>query len=550
MNIISNHKSFTVFLITFLLVALSIVVPVYATLESSSNKTRILLTKNQICSILHQKLCLHDRNEYSLEKIHSYFVEKQTTPLFYIAQLKPTGFIIITSDLSLPPILSYSFTSNVDTHSKEYSMFTNFIKTDILSRLQKLQSFGPADNYIDEWQLLLNNKNIEPSLSFEQWPPAGYSTTEGWIETRWHQKSPFNNLCPIDLSSGHRSLAGCPAVAMGQILNYHQTLNDVSFNDTDDYIHNYGQYFQIDDEHETYGFPSFSELNNYLNTVQIHFTQNADLTDTDKAALIFACGTAAKQVYTPQVSGTFGVSQAFEAYQKFNCEESVLLTSEDEDIYNRIIQNIKTGLPVHFAIVDETITTGHNLIIDGYNTNDYYHLNFGWDGAYDGWYDIPDELPYELNYIEGVIVDILPPTGAANLEASGSIQLSDVTPGTIVTDMFAIKNTGDNDSELAWEIESHPDWGIWEFSQIQGNGLTPEEKEEFIKVNVTIPSQKAKTFTGGIKVINKDDPTDFTVIPISITTLITKQGSMLSFLLNYMQGRHPLLFEIINKIIF
>jgi len=47
------------------------------------------------------------------------------------------------------------------------------------------------------------------------------------------------------------------------------------------------------------------------------------------------------------------------------------------------------------------------LVIDGYNTDEFYHLNFGWGGTYNGWYQFPlSGMPYGMNVIEGVILDI------------------------------------------------------------------------------------------------------------------------------------------------
>lgn len=64
-------------------------------------------------------------------------------------------------------------------------------------------------------------------------------------------------------------------------------------------------------------------------------------------------------------------------------------------------------MPAHLAIVDETWSTGHNVVVDGNNTDDYYHLNFGWGGSYNGWYLLPEEIPYNLTVVEGVVVDIM-----------------------------------------------------------------------------------------------------------------------------------------------
>jgi len=61
------------------------------------------------------------------------------------------------------------------------------------------------------------------------------------------------------------------------------------------------------------------------------------------------------------------------------------------------------------ALVNDGWTVGHNVVVDGYNTDNYYHVNFGWGGSYNGWYLLPDEMPYSLTVIEGLIVNIAYP---------------------------------------------------------------------------------------------------------------------------------------------
>ena len=511
---------------------MSVVFPAVSNKNFISSRSQMNLDTNNIFTICQNKLKDLQKEQFLVKKITPYYSNKNPNPLFYFTELEPNGYIIVTNNIFLRPILAYSFTS-FELDSEKYDSFIEFIKTDLQLRLDESNEFEKESNFINEWNTFLENtdtSSIQSASLYEQWPPEGYSETEGWIETQWHQDSPFNDLCPIDLESGMRGIAGCPAVTMAQIFNYHQTINDVSFNDSDDYYHNYGQRFRIDDDYEEYGFPSFPELNNYLNTIQTHFDQDISLTDTDKAALTFACGTAATQSYSPESSGTFGVSQAFDAYKKFNCDETELLTESDTDLYDRIIQNVKTGLPVHLAIVNDAWNSGHNLIIDGYKTDNYYHLNFGWGGTHDGWYDLTDELPYELTVIEGAIVDILKSTDSADLTTTGSIQLTDINPGSNVNGSFTIQNIGNTDSSLTWEIESYPTWGIWDFSQQQGTNLTPDQGEITIDVTIQIPEEKATTFSGGIKIINQNSSNDFEVIALSITTPKTKQNSFFDIL--------------------
>jgi len=64
------------------------------------------------------------------------------------------------------------------------------------------------------------------------------------------------------------------------------------------------------------------------------------------------------------------------------------------------------AMPVHLALLQSGASGGHNVVADGYNTDDYYHINFGWGGSYNGWYHVPEDLPYSLTILEGAVMDI------------------------------------------------------------------------------------------------------------------------------------------------
>ncbi|MEJ1731245.1 C10 family peptidase, partial [Escherichia coli] len=84
--------------------------------------------------------------------------------------------------------------------------------------------------------------------------------------------APWNAMCPLDPLSNSRSVAGCPAVAMSQILNFFQSLNGTRFSDNDDYYHSFsGRNYTIDDDCVELDFPSFPELNEMLDEVQMAF---------------------------------------------------------------------------------------------------------------------------------------------------------------------------------------------------------------------------------------------------------------------------------------
>jgi hypothetical protein len=240
------------------------------------------------------------------------------------------------------------------------------------------------------------------------------------MTTQWNQEYPYNILCPADPFENYaHSYTGCPATAMGQILNYLRTTQNTRFDDSDDYTASYaGRQFHIDDDWEMYQFPSFLQLNELLDSVDATFQRGEDLSDSLVAALIFASGVACQQVYTASPnygSGTFNVYQAFSAYQRFgfNCQ----LFQDQSVMYPILISNLQNGYPAHLAVENPAGTSGHNVVVDGYRESDgKFHINFGWGGYKDNWYKLPDPggFSYGWTKIEGIIVDIIPTTTAVH----------------------------------------------------------------------------------------------------------------------------------------
>lgn len=234
----------------------------------------------------------------------------------------------------------------------------------------------------------------------------------GFLDSHWSQDYPYNQLCPKDpLNDNSYSYAGCPAVAMGQIINYLRTTQGTRFSDSDDYVHQYaGRNYNIDDDYKAVGFLPFSQLNKMLDSIDAVFMRAEPLSDMQTAALIFACGTACKQVYTSEGSGTFYVDQAFDAYKRFGFDDCVLFREPDSAMYATLISNLQDGFPAHLAVENPEGTIGHNLVVDGYRKEDgKFHMNFGYGGAWDGWYSIPDpNFYYGMTKMEGIILNIIP----------------------------------------------------------------------------------------------------------------------------------------------
>lgn len=437
--------------------------------------------------------------------------------LCYLFDLHPQGYVGVAAYRFLPPVIAYSFTSSWRGSGGENPLLDLLIG-DLSARVRHQGKSSP-DAVADIRRAWEGYLSPTPRLhtAFQQWPPRGSTSTGGWVETTWSQDAPYNDLCPMDAQEGKRSVAGCPAIAMGHILHYHQTINGARFNDSDDYLHTYaGRRYTIDDDHLTYDFPSFSQLNHHLAALEEHYAQDQEPTEQEVAALVFACGVAAQQVYTAEVSGTFGVSQACQAYNRFGINYT-FMDRDGPELYGRLAMNMMDGLPAHLAVVNEDWTAGHNLVVDGYNTDHYFHLNFGWGGTYDGWYRLPQEMRFELTVIEGVLLDIMHVATGSDVYCQGSLHWADIAPGETVTGSFTVANVGAPHSTLNWSVVQHPDWGIWEISPDRGTGLRVGEETQ-VTVTVTAPPDMLRNFTGYLKVVNQDNPDDCFIVQTSLAT--------------------------------
>jgi len=375
--------------------------------------------------ILAQKVDQHDAAAIAGNYLHSRipelsisygeaFLDSQDT-LAWVFHCQPMGFIIISANQYLPPILAWS-TEGDFAEGEAWENFLTIFRLDLKTRIQFAKPEAQESNLnLQKWVYWMNPAS--KGWKFEQWPPEGWSSTGGWLFTNWTQNSPYNALCPIDGQTHIRSFAGCPAIAMAQIVNFHHDIKQTRFSDDDDYYHNFGtgNKYWIDNDWANYGFPSWDQLNEHLDTLETHYMNGISLNNTDNAALTYACGAAAKQVYSSSVSGTYGIDQAYEAFIRFGYSDAQLVYPADTSLNTRLAGNIKLALPAQLGLVNPGGTAGHNVVVDGYNTDELFHFNFGWGGSGNGWYTMPpSSIPYNLTVIEGIVLDInlsFPPVG-------------------------------------------------------------------------------------------------------------------------------------------
>lgn len=138
-----------------------------------------------------------------------------------------------------------------------------------------------------------------------------------------------------------------------------------------------------------------------------------------------------------------------------------------------------------------------------------------------------------------------------DLNCSGSLSWTQVPAGSTQTGSFILENIGDPASDLDWEISEWPSWGTWTFSPDSGTGLKPEAGPLTINIEVIAPNQQEEQFIGAIKVVNTDNPSDYEIIPVTLSTPhpdITFRSHILTFIQRLIE-RFPSLQQLIFNII-
>lgn len=228
--------------------------------------------------------------------------------------------------------------------------------------------------------------------------------------TRWGQDHPYNILCPS--LNGERTVTGCVATAMAQIMRYHK----------------YPQHGFGSKSYKWNGEEMFLDFTGYnFNWDNMPDEVNGDFNDADAAdeigRLLKTCGFSVEMDYNTSDKGGSGarddnVPGAF--INHFDYDKGLHLEYRDfytaEDWNDMVYESLATG-PVYYGGV--TLSGGgHAFVCDGYDADGYFHINWGWNGNFDGFFLLSALDPGGhgtggstggYNFRQSAVLDIRPP---------------------------------------------------------------------------------------------------------------------------------------------
>lgn len=319
---------------------------------------------------------------------------------YYIAQLQPQGFVLVSAEDLVYPVLGFSFNNDFPLGEMP----------------EHIAAWMEAyEEQIEEVREEGNARSNQLSTAWDKYIMGAASEeirgVDPLLMSTWDQGNYYNGMCP-DASGGPggKVYAGCVATAMAQVMYYyrHPQVGTGS-----------SSYF-----HPDYGVQSA----NYGNTT---YRWNEMLSSINSpndaiAELLYHCGVAVEMGYSPSGSGAYS-SDAAAAYRNyFGYSSNTQLVHKDnysEQAWSDLLKaQLDAGKPMYYHGYG---SGGHAFNVDGYQGTDHFHFNWGWSGSYNGYFYLTDLNPGGSNFSngQGAIINI-EPAGTYPLGCTGANTLT------------------------------------------------------------------------------------------------------------------------------
>lgn len=367
------------------------------------------------------------------------------------------GFTVVSGDDRLPEVVGYSDKGTYDEENLP-SNYVGFMKAyeEMVGQLDNGDSRASAS--IAEAKALRSSGYQQPTVA----PLLG--------SIQWNQMTPYNNMCP-KYNGFDRSVTGCVATAMAQVMMYYQYPTTLQA-DIPAYVTR-TKHLSIPQINKGESYDWNNMLPQYASYEPLNYT---DAQAAAVAKLLYHCGVACEMDYGPS-SGANVTPAILSTYFGY---DSDLMQDLNRDVFtlaewSQIMDKELTAKrPILYS--GQSSDGGHEFVCDGTDGNGLYHINWGWGGYQDGYFDVtilnPDKggagsgsAPDGYNQYCSMIIGITPDNGKVDEP------LEDVAPVVMI---------GNGNSSLGFQMKTR-------------NKVTDTFR---VTTNNLLSNQSAKDFTG------------------------------------------------------
>ncbi|HEY0977330.1 MAG TPA: thiol protease/hemagglutinin PrtT [Flavobacteriales bacterium] len=296
------------------------------------------------------------------------FGERAATVYYRVFSLEGTGFVVVSGDDAVQPILAYSLDQRFTPGELPINVAKWFEGYKVQIRDAVLAEAVADDEVSRVWNDLLEGRTPAP---------AGDRDVAPLMQTNWNQSPYVNAQCPGG------SVTGCVATAMAMVMKYHNhPAQGAGFH--------------------SYNAPNYGTLSANFGATTYNWSAMPNTVNSANSAvatLMYHAGVSVDMQYSPQVSGAW-VIQANSPTTDHNTEYALKtyfgysdqMQGLKRENYSQTqwINMLKADLDASRPVIYAGWGTGggHCFVTDGYDNNDFFHFNWGWGGAYNGFFSI------------------------------------------------------------------------------------------------------------------------------------------------------------------
>lgn len=310
-------------------------------------------------------------------------VSPSATCYYVFANGEDKGFTIVSGDDRMPEVVGYSAQGTYD---------PDHLPANYVGFMKAYQETVEA--------LLKGDAQVSGGLAeARQWRAERAGTAAvapllGGI--KWNQTEPYNNRCPL-YDETNRSVTGCVATAMAQVMMYHQYPKELKSTIEAYTTKSKGIKIPAINSGETYDWDNM--LPDYSKTD--YSSAQADAV----AKLMYHCGAAVKMNYGPS-SGANVTPAILATYFGYDADlmQDLTRTCFTLQQWMTLVDNeLKAKRPILYS--GQSSGGGHEFVCDGSDGKGLYHINWGWGGYQDGYFDLTILQPQKGGAGSGSAVD-------------------------------------------------------------------------------------------------------------------------------------------------
>ena len=261
------------------------------------------------------------------------------------------GFVVVAGDDKMGEVLAYSHEASIDMANLNPEARYLF------------------DTYRQVFEELGKNKGLTTRA---ETATKATDDVQPLLKSKWGQDYPY--------SKQTQYVTGCVATAVAQVMYYHkwpaQGKGQESYKVTFD---------------NTVRSADFTKSHyDWDNMLPDYNRRNVTTKQEDAVALLMNdVGIATNMQYTDRASGTQSY-MAERALRNYFDYDAALVTrfDEGEDNFIEIVKKeLRNGFPLYISGESKT-GGGHAWVCDGFDKEDRFHMNFGWNGQANGYYSL------------------------------------------------------------------------------------------------------------------------------------------------------------------